>query len=481
MEGTCLEGLEAAISGEEVAVTRSIAKRSRVEVAPELEIVNSSTSVHKKARKESLLSTATSTRSRHAVPVLSDPKGVPRASSKVSSLVASPSLGKARAGERSRESLGSFSSQEEAEFPENYRSVSSISSSRKDFPVREDLAPFPSDTVSSDWREVYRMREEWASSHPVASAMLLQQRRDEDRARSVASERVSNDQRSSLVREEDTFVANNKSPHIVVTSQAPVLEFVSATNMKEFAKQVRRYLANGNGRNVAHPSSLLTESAGDMLILHWNDMVKETGFNCSFEQAKSLTPEDWLTRMEEAVCSLTSTSTKPEDLILKSLRDVDKWGEACMKMIRQKSFLTPDQLCATYLKGLELFPGIKVKVENVMAQMSRSLNRSATPGECLTLCLKYSNLTRSLTNQDKPFKEKPDVPEKEHEVTPKANPNSNPKPKPLPFKGKGKGEEKDKGKLADKRELSKVKCYACNKMGHYANACTEKEPAGKGK
>ena len=151
-------------------------------------------------------------------------------------------------------------------------------------------------------------------------------------------------------------------------------------------------------------------------------------------------------------------------------------------MIWCQKFLLTDHSAACFLKGLELFPGIKDKVETVMAQNARSSNKSTTPGECLTLCIKFSNLTRSLTNQDTPFKEKPYVPSsKEHEVTPKANSNSNHNLNKRPFIPKGKGEGKGKEKVAaNTKDNSKVKCFACNKNGHYANKCTER-PIEKGK
>ena len=44
-------------------------------------------------------------------------------------------------------------------------------------------------------------------------------------------------------------------------------------------------------------------------------------------------------------------------------------------------------------------------------------------------------------------------------------------------KGKGKKEKIE----AKKKDMSKVKCWACQQMGHYAVTCPKKKNKGKGK
>ena len=112
MEDANLESLEAAISGEEVAVqaARSIGKRTRSELPSDLEIVASSSSATKKPRKGTTSSTATTTKPRSFVPdMLLVRKVMPKTPNKVSSLIASPDLREAQARARAIESSDSGS------------------------------------------------------------------------------------------------------------------------------------------------------------------------------------------------------------------------------------------------------------------------------------------------------------------------------------------------------------------------------------
>ena len=335
----------------------------------------------------------------------------------------------------------------------------------------EDDQPYPADDDASDFEEVHQMRVEWKKTHPLAFAAKQQARerlkaRTEESAASVRGNYVS--------QWADGYASVGKSQNIFVTGHAPSLETVTAQTMREFVKQVRKHFAN-NKSNTNHPSTMLTVVAEEMLQLLWETAIGDSG-GSTYEEAKQMPPEMWLTRMEQVVMEMTNTTTKSADLQLSSLGEADKWMAAILKMAKEKSYLSEDKLVEVVLNGLDNFPGVREKVEDQLAKRAR--DRGVSPGFrlCLGIAYQMVNLARDLVGKEKVPKVG-EVPKPQQ-----GNPHSSsqPKhvtvPKPAPA-GWGNGMKKKPYFPTPPSDLKnpkpEVKCYQCGKMGHMARDCRE--------